>query len=171
MSSHAPVERTPDGVRLRLSREERALLAHLAGELRALLASDPDAPTLQRLFPDAYAGDDEAEEDYRRLVHSDLVGGRLAALRVVEETLTRDRLDDEELDAWLRSVNDLRLVLGTRLGVTEEVYELELGSGDPVAPELAVFFYLTWLQERVLEALQAGPAPGGARPNEDPLAE
>ena len=62
-------------------------------------------------------------------------------------------LTAEEADAWLRGLNDLRLVLGTRLDVTEETdFELELDSGER-GRELAVYGYLTWLQEQFVEAL------------------
>ncbi len=150
------IERTPRGdFRVELSGEERELLSALPGQLRALLASDPDDPGLRRLFPPAYPDDAEGEADYRRLVHGELLEGRRTALRVLEETAGRDRLSAEELDAWLGAVNDLRLVLGTRLGVTEEVYDRELDPGDPRASELAVYAYLSWLQEQLVEAAAA----------------
>ncbi len=150
------IERTRRGdFRVELSREERALLRQLPSELRSLLASDPADPGLRRLFPPAYPDDAEDEEEYRRLVHEDLLEGRHAALRTLEETADRDRLSEAELEAWIGAVNDLRLVLGTRLGVTEEVYDRELDSSDPRAPELAVYVYLSWLQEQLVEAAAA----------------
>src|SRR5918999_4370917 len=103
------------GFRLRLSEGERELLRALPTELQALLGSEPDDPDLRRLFPPAYEGDDEDEAEYRRLMAGELLEGRRAALRLVQETSGRDRLTAEELEAWLRALNDLRLVLGTRL--------------------------------------------------------
>jgi hypothetical protein len=148
-----PIE--PDGeggFRLRLSDGERELLRTLPGELRALLASERDDPGLRRLFPPAYERDEEGEDEYRRLVAGELLEGRRAALRLVEETSGRDRLTAEELDGWLRALNDLRLVLGTRLDVTEEVYEVEIDPAHPQAYELSVYAYLTWLQEQLVAA-------------------
>ena len=151
------IERTRRGdFRLRLSRQERELLRTLPRELGSLLASDPADPALRRLFPPAYPDDDEGEAEYRRLMDGELLEGRRAALRVLEETADRERLREDELEAWLGAVNDLRLVLGTRLGVTEELYERELDPRDPRAPELAVYTYLTWLQEQLVEAAGAG---------------
>ena len=46
-------------VELRLSRDERSLLAGVVAELRALLDGAPGDPSLRRLFPPAY---DEAED-------------------------------------------------------------------------------------------------------------
>lgn len=148
------VERGRGGrVYLRLSRRERELLGALAEELCARLEDgDSGAPDLRRLFPPAYAEDEEDEREYRRLVHDELVSGRLEALRTLAATLDRRELTEEELDAWLRALNDLRLLLGTRLDVTEETFTRPLDPRDPDAPELAVYGYLSWLQEQAVEA-------------------
>ena len=150
------IERTRQGeIRLRLPRAERDLLRHLRAELGQLLDSAPDDPSLRRLFPPAY--DDEADEaEYRRLMHDDLTAGRRRALEVVEETANRDRLSAEEAEAWLTALNDLRLVLGTRLDVREDTLLDALDPHDPRAPDLSVYAYLSWLQEQLVEALGAG---------------
>jgi hypothetical protein len=140
------------GYRLRLSDGERELLRTLPGELRALLGSERDDPSLRRLFPPAYERDEEGEAEYRGLMADELLEGRRAALRLVQETAGRDRLTAEELDAWLRALNDLRLVLGTRLDVTEEMYEAELDPAHPQAYELSIYAYLSWLQEQLVAA-------------------
>ena len=148
-----PIE--PDhagGFRLRLSEGERELLRALPGELRRLLGSERDDPDPRRLFPPAYEQDDEGEAEYRRLMADELLEGRRAALRLVEETAGRDRLTAEELDAWLRALNDLRLVLGTKLDVSEEIYETDIDATHPQAYELSVYAYLSWLQEQLVAA-------------------
>lgn len=148
-----PVEPTGEGdFRLRLSDGERELLRTLPGELRALLDSERDDPGLRRLFPPAYERDEEGEDEYRRLMADELLEGRRAALWLVEETAGRDRLTAAELDGWLRALNDLRLVLGTRLDVTEEMYDAELDPAHPQAYELSVYAYLSWLQEQLVAA-------------------
>jgi hypothetical protein len=151
--ARSPIQRTRGGdFRLRLSDGERALLRRLPAELIALLAADPDDPALRRLRPSAYEDDPEAEDEYRRLMEGELEAGRREALRLLAETADRDRLTAEELDAWLRALTDLRLALGTRLEVTEEVYERAIDPRDPQAHELSVFAYLSWLQEQAVEA-------------------
>ncbi len=140
------------GVELRLSRDERSLLAGLAAELRALLDGAPGDPSLRRLFPPAY-DDEEDERAYRDLMGGELLDGRRAALELIADTVDRDRLTAEEADTWLRALNDLRLVLGTRLDVQEDTYAAELRSDDPRAPALAVYAYLSWIQEQLVEAL------------------
>jgi hypothetical protein len=142
------------GVELRLSREERSLLAGVVAELRALLEGAPADPSLRRLFPPAY---DEAEDEqgYRELMGGELLGGRLAALELVTQTLDQEWLSAEQADAWLRALNDLRLVLGTRLDVREDTFAEQLRQDDPRAPALAVYAYLSWMQEQLIEALSS----------------
>ncbi|MDP9452267.1 MAG: DUF2017 domain-containing protein [Actinomycetota bacterium] len=153
-----PVRRTRKGdFELRLSERERQLLASLAAQLRGALEADTDAggakdPTLRRLFPTAYPDDERRDLEYRSMVHDDLLARRRAALDTVEQTLEATRLDEDELLAWMGAVNDLRLVLGTRLDVSEET-ELVADPADPDAPVLAVYGYLGFLLESMVSAL------------------
>jgi hypothetical protein len=147
------IERTPRGdIRLRLPRDERALLRSLPGQLRRLLVEAPDDPSLERLFPPAY-DDAESEAEYRGLMGDELLEGRRRALRVIEETIDRDRLTKEQAEAWLTALNDLRLVLGTRLDVTDDMLLERLRPDDPNALEISLYAYLSWLQEQLVEAL------------------
>lgn len=157
MSVRRQLQRTSGGsIRLRLSARERRLLAGLAAELAERLESGVDAPDLARLFPPAHADDSRAEREYRRLVGGELLDGRREALRVLADTAGRGELTEEELDAWLRALNDLRLVLGTRLDVGEDALADGLDPDDPDAPMLALYGYLSWLQEQAVEAAAAG---------------
>ena len=149
------IERDPaGGVRLRFHEGEVLLLRELFAELAGLL-DDPDDPALRRLFPRAH-DDPESEEQYRSLVHDQLVTGREKAVSIVRDTLEKDNLDAGEADAWLRALNDLRLVLGTRLDVTEDIDYEKLDPNEPRGRDLAVYGYLTWLQEQLVEALAEG---------------
>jgi hypothetical protein len=142
------LDRTPDGgVQLRLSPEERALLAGLASDLRSQLEGEPADPSFRRLFPPAYE-DEQDEQAYRELAADELLDGRRQALELLASTATRDRLSAEEADAWLRALNDLRLVLGTRLDVQEDAL-----AEAPESPELAIYGYLSWVQEQLVAAL------------------
>ncbi len=154
----APVRRTRKGdYEVRLSDQERQLLASLVPQLRAALeagtgASGTDDPTLRRLFPAAYPADEERDREYRAMVHDDLVARRRAALDTVEASIGATRLDEQELLAWMGAINDLRLVLGTRLDVSEET-ELTVDPDDPDAPALAVYGYLGFLLEALVSAV------------------
>ena len=140
------------GYRLRLPAEERDVLRGLPAQLRELLQTSD--PSLKRLFPPAY-DDTEADDEYGELVRGDLLEGKLAALEVVEQTVDADRLTEEQLEAWLGALESLRLVLGTKLDVSEATYEQEVDPHDASAPVLALYGYLSWLQEQAVEALAA----------------
>jgi hypothetical protein len=158
------VERVRGGrFRVRLTSEERDLLRSLPGQLRDLLPTDD--PSLHRLHPPAYEDDPEHEAEYRRLVRDDLLRQRLEALEVMESTLDAETLDEDQLAAWLGTLNDLRLVLGTRLEVTEELYEEGMPRDDPRAPTFGLYQYLGWLEENVVAALagQVESNEGGDR--------
>jgi hypothetical protein len=128
-------------------------LRTLPDQLRTLLAEED--PSLVRLFPPAYADDPEADAEYRRLVRNELIDGKLAALSELERTAAADRLDEEQLGAWLGALESLRLALGTQLEVTEDTYDA-FEPDDPHAPELALYGWLSWLQDQVVRALAAG---------------
>jgi hypothetical protein len=140
------------GFRVRLPRAERAVLETVRAELELRLDEDPDDPELRRLFPPASDDAGEAAE-YRHLTHGSLLDGRRRALAVVRDTLERERLSADEAEAWLTVLNDARLVLGTRLDVREDALFEPFDARDPRAREQAVYVYLSWLQEQLVEAM------------------
>jgi hypothetical protein len=149
----APILRTKDGAFLvQLGADERDLLRRLAVELEELLAGEPDDSSLRRLRPRAYEEDDEGEKEFRSLMGAELEEGRLENLRGLAESAGNECLDADELDRWLAALNDLRLVLGTRLDVREDSFASAFDPNAPDAYELAVYAFLTWLQEAAVEA-------------------
>ena len=140
---------------LRITGAERDVLRSLPAQLRQLMTGqDAGAnPDLRRLFPTAYPDDPEKAAEYDAMVRDDLVAERLAAIDVMERTIDSDRLSEEELLAWLSSINDLRLVLGTRLDVAEDLSELDVTPDDPRAESLALYAYLSILEEDAVSAL------------------
>jgi len=154
--THRRIERTHEGdYRLRLPRAERALLRTVRSELDALLEDGRDNPDLRRLFPAAY-DDAQDEDEYQRLVGDELADGKRRALETLAATLDAERLSEEDAQAWLTALNDARLVLGTRLGVTEDVVLEDVGARHPRALEYGVYAYLSWLQEQLVEAIASG---------------
>jgi Domain of unknown function (DUF2017) len=131
------------------------LVQELLREVEWLL-EDPDDPAVRRLFPPAHT-DPESEEQYRSLVRDQLVSGRAKALATMRDTLAQETLSSDEADAWLRTLNDLRLVLGTRLDVTEDTDFENIDPHEPRGRDLAVYAYLSWLQEQLVEALAFEP--------------
>ena len=152
---------------LSLSDEERDLLRSLPDQLRSLYeagADDAD-PVRGRLFPRAYLDPtaEDAEREWRDLVHPELVRDRLASLDRLLSALDGARgarrggvvltLDGESVGALLSVLNDARLALGTQLGVTDDLDYDDLDPDDPRAPGLAAYGWLTYVQGELVEAL------------------
>jgi hypothetical protein len=148
------VERTSSGeFELRLSDDEREVLRSVGPQLRQLLDGDLADPSLRRLFPPAYADEPERDREYHALVRDELADRRRAAVDLFVATVDRARISEEELLAWMSSVNDLRLVLGTRLDVSEDLEEID--PEDPDAGLVALYGYLGWLLEHLVSAISA----------------
>jgi hypothetical protein len=145
------------GYVVRLPSAERDVLETIPSMLRGMLSQqDPKDPALRRLFPTAFLDDEQAADEFDSVVRDDLMGQRLAAIETLERTVGSDRLSEEELAAWLASVNDLRLVLGVRLAVTEDSRPEEF-RGDPETERTyALYAYLSYLEEEMVEALAGG---------------
>jgi hypothetical protein len=124
--------------------------------LRSLLASgEADDPAMRRLFPSAFLDDAAAADEFDAAVHDDLLGERLRAIDAMERTLQAESLSEEELAAWLAAVNDLRLVLGVRLAVTEDSTPEEFAEDPETSRAYRLYAFLSYLEEEVVEALSA----------------
>jgi hypothetical protein len=141
----------PGRYRVAIPEHEQELLRSLVPQLRDLLSTDD--PSLVRLFPTAYADDPERDAGYHALVRDELLERRFAALDALERTVEGGEVDEDTLSAWMRALNDLRLVLGTRLDVSEDDDPSDLDPDDPLAAPWAVYHYLGALQGMVVDAL------------------
>jgi hypothetical protein len=145
-------------LRLRLEPVEVELLTMLFDELEGVLdgAVAADEQVLRRLNPAAYRDDPQAEDDYRALTGTSLRNDRrdrMATCRA--ELAAAGDVDLGEPDAaqrWIQVLNDLRLALGTRLGITEDD-EQGMDPAAPDAPSREVYYWLTAVQDSVVRAL------------------
>ncbi len=131
----------------------REVIASLLGELDELIEAGPDDPGLRRLNPPAYLDDPEKDEEYRLLAGDELRTSRRAAIDAVRRSIERDVLDEDELWQWLQSLNALRLVVGTRLGIEDDDTPRNVDEDDPDAPLWSIYDFTTWLQHSVVDAL------------------
>ncbi|CAL9555972.1 DUF2017 domain-containing protein [Streptomyces sp. enrichment culture] len=149
-------------------------------ELFAEGPSEPPAdPVLRRLFPDAYSDPEhapaspaEAEErrahsaEFRRYTENDLRAGKrenalgvvrsLDALAPAGEGGAVLKLTPEESRQWLGALNDLRLAIGARLEITDEVDTdllYRLPEEDPRKPMVLAYLWLGGLQETLVSTL------------------
>ncbi len=152
------IARAADGrIAVHLAPREREILAALVTELQGEAAADlPGDPGLARLRPPAFPDDPKAAAAFRELVGEDLEDQRQARLATMAETIDAVWLDDAQAAAWLGAVNDLRLVHGSRLGVTEESEREPLDEDDPDAGLRMVFLWLGWVEEQLVDAIAAG---------------
>jgi len=147
----SPIKRRSDGsYRFGISPEERHLVADVVGQLRQLLLADD--PSLARLFPPPYGDDAERNAGYAALAGSELIERRLASIDLVLDTLHSERLTREQLEAWMRTINDARLVLATRIGIEDEE-PAELDDETSESAELNWYQHLSALLELIVRAL------------------
>ena len=140
--------------KVRLADWERELLEDLPRQLTELLTTDD--PSLRRLFPAAYHADAERDAEYQRFMREEILASRMAAAQTLERSAKAEVLTENDLLAWMGSMNAIRLVLGTQLDVTEEMITID--PEDPRAPVFGVYAGLGMLVERGIEALQGSVA-------------
>jgi len=145
-------------MRVELEGDEAEILRRLIAEFELLLQAElVDDPVNQRLFPQAYL-DPSDNEAYNELTGGELRNTKKQAARLVSDRLGRrggfkGTIADGEVDAWLTLLTDLRLAIGTRLGVTEDDMAEDVAADSPDAQAYAVMHWLGWLQESLLTAL------------------
>jgi len=158
-----------------LLRNERAVPSPGGDPLEAMFdfsgpTSEPDDPVLRRLFPNAYADDDDASAEFRRYTEGALRDGKAGSAaaiidaledaglpqRLAEDGLVIDvELAESDAMSWLRSFTDLRLALATRLGIEEgdEDYWLTLAEEDPRSRAHDIYEWVGYLQDTLVESL------------------
>ena len=119
----------------------------------------PDDPVLARLLPDAYQDDPAAAGEFRKYTESSLREAKKYFAHSLLDTLPpsggRVKLTGDQARDWLRALNDVRLMFGVRLEVTED-FEEQLASFAPEDPRIAAFEVYGWLgavQESLVRAL------------------
>jgi hypothetical protein len=124
-------------------------LGRLVDDFLDLLA-DRDAadPAVRRLTPSAYPDDQDAAEAFAASTRDDLLNRRIAEATTAREALVPFDADleslseedamashdlviaEDDLDAWLRTLTAIRLVIAERLGITSEDQQADDGRGD-----------------------------------------
>ena len=110
-------------------------------------------PALARLFPNGYSDDEHASADFRRFTEQDLRAQKLAALTSARDSLNdwtgKSSVSAQQAQDWLKAINDLRLVLGTRL----EINEVSDRDHETDEPGMQLYNYLTYLQGTLIDCL------------------
>ncbi len=141
-----------DVIRIELPAEEAGLLTVLAHQFADVVRAPEldDAPLLARLFPDAYRDDVAASDEFRHYTRGELESRKVAAAEQIAATATEGviDLDAEAAATWVRSLTDLRMMVGTRLGIREDGDEPEAG------PLADVYLWLGELQWVLVDLLE-----------------
>jgi hypothetical protein len=168
---NGPIFRLKNGnYKIDLADDHRQLLIQLVEQLRDSLATTTDDANLRRLFPTAYNNDAKKDAEYQRLMRDELLESRLAAIDVTIKVIAQDdEISAEEIDAFARSINSLRLVLGTTLDIAESDYGSqndtqqnddpdsdEASEADEYLIQKELYEYLGWLLEWTVGAQSSG---------------
>ena len=156
-------------IRLQIALVEGAQLAQLVDDLRELVGADrdPTDPAITRLTPVPYSEDAEANTAFasatrddlldRRALDADVVRAGLAGLRADLASLAPDEafaahdlvIPHSDVDAWMRTLATLRLVIATRLGIDDD------DEHDPEDERFGVYDWLGYRLELLVQAADA----------------
>lgn len=154
---------------LRLSSIECLHLDDLLAQLTAAIAASEEKPdpAVARFTPTPYPEDPAAAEEFTAATRDELLDRRTADAAIVREALAPLLPADEgpgdeppenidiiirhrDLDAWLRALNSLRLVIATRLGITTDEV-----AGDSADPRFAVYDWLAYRLDELIAIADA----------------
>lgn len=131
----------------------------------------PEDPVLLRLLPDAYRDDEQEAGEFRRLTERSLTSAKVdnaetligslidGGLQVGDlagvETPIEVELDPGAVQAWLRSLTDIRLSLAVRLGIETDEDAMAIGDSDDEATLAMseIYDWLGYVQESLVAAL------------------
>ncbi len=126
-------------------------------------SSGPEDPAVARLLPDFSRDDADLAAGLRILREGDVIAAKDDAAVVLLDSLPPGggtvHLTADTAASWLTALNDVRLALGVRMGITDDDQEPAAASADPEGPEYAMYVTYRWLtavQESLASALLDG---------------
>jgi hypothetical protein len=140
---------------------EAGVIAGLALQVAQLVDERPDYDSaVQRLLPDAYRDDPDAQDEYRTMTEADLASRKVANARLIAGALAPGEWPREvELDEggamrWMRSLTDIRLVLASRIGIRDHG-QSQADTSEPARALREAYDALGALQESLVQAVDA----------------
>ena len=132
----------------------------------------PEDPVLRRLLPDAYKDDPDDAAEFRRYTEQSLSAAKVSNAELmigslVDGGLSFDEselestkqieveLDAETVQAWLRSLTDIRLSLAVRLGIEtdEDVMLVGASEDEAISAMSEIYDWLGYVQESLVTSL------------------
>ncbi|WP_342371900.1 DUF2017 domain-containing protein [Propioniciclava soli] len=134
-----------------------------AGEFGDGVALDDADPVIARLFPDPYPDDPVASAEHKRYTRDALRRGRVDDAQHVLADLDATQggehplvVDVAHAEAWIKTLNGVRLSLAVRLGIESDADHRGLERMSPRDPRYQVVAIYDWLAvvlESLLESL------------------
>jgi hypothetical protein len=152
-----PFERSGETVTASFTTLEVELLGDLAAQVVDMLGgADPSDPAVARLLPDAYRDDEDAAQEFRRFTEPGLTERKIGNARAVIQSLAGGgevELGTDAQQAWLRTLTDIRLIIGSRLGIeTDDDHGREESVDDLMLRD--IYDWLASVQGTLIEALE-----------------
>ena len=92
-------------------------------------------------------------------MRDELVASRLDSIGRIDELLadtSSNTMSGEQLNAFVVCLNSVRLILGTILDITDEDDDEDDDPDSPLAAEMAMYHFLSWLLDSAVTALMQG---------------
>lgn len=134
---------------LRLSTDFVALVVDLSEQVDELTSEGHRS--LARLSPTAYPDDPERSAGYAALAGAELVERRLTAARQLRDALAAGRVERSGIGAIMRSVNSLRLVLSSELGIEDDDHR----PPSPLSSSFATYLAYEYLGQFLFDLVAA----------------
>jgi len=130
----------------------------------------PEDPVLRRLLPDAYRDDADDSAEFRRFTEQSLSSSKVRNAESLIESLVASglgmdgvdeaepvevELSPDDVQAWLRSLTDIRLSLAVRLGIEtdQDITLLAHSEDEAVVAMSEIYDWLGYVQESLVDAL------------------
>jgi len=134
-------------IEVELSWEDRQAIGSLVEQFTEFV--NPDVNDSKRLFPTAYPDDAEKDAGYQALAIPELMDQKNDNIRLFQKTLMNETLTKDQAEVWMRVLNDIRLVIGTRLDISAD--EILEDRDDELVPLYENLSYLTSLFIQALD--------------------
>jgi hypothetical protein len=116
-----------------------------------------DDPAIARLLPDAYGDDADASRDFRQLTERGLARRKVTNAGIVIASLESGagdvELNEQQSQAWLRTLSDIRLTIAARLGIEGDGDE-GAAEGDAAESLRELYDWLAFVTESLIDALE-----------------
>lgn len=147
-----PITSKGKKIKITLSKEIRESLYDLIEQYKDLI--NPDLEDSKRLFPTAYPNDPSKNQEFSLLTTDQLIDLKHSNADTFQNTINNKFLSEPEAESWLTVLNDMRLILGTRLDISEESIIIDSDDEDTVYLYESLSVLTSLLVKAISESLE-----------------